>query len=78
MTIQEAKVVDSTHIELSKPIQVSEGSKIMVSVTGVPESDEKRKEWGDASRRSLQRAYGESEPDYSAKMIKEANPDYRS
>jgi hypothetical protein len=45
----------------------------MVSVTGVPESDEKRKEWGDASRRSLQRAYGESEPDYSAKMIKEAN-----
>jgi hypothetical protein len=29
-----------------------------------------------ASAASLQAAYGESEPDYSASMVRENNPDY--
>ena len=35
-----------------------------------------REEWRQLALRSLERAYGEGEPEYSSELIKEPNPEY--
>ena len=76
MVLVEAKVLDSTHLELSKPIAARQGLTVFVSVVESAERDVEQQEWLAASASSLQAAYGESEPDYPASMVKESNPDY--
>ena len=76
MIIVKAKVVDSTHLELSKPIAARKGLTVLVSVAELGDEDAERLQWLAASAESLRAAYGESEPDYSASMVKESNPDY--
>ena len=76
MIILKARVVDSTHLELSQPIDASEGHSVLVSIAESDETDTEREEWVAASETGLQKAYGDSEPDYPASMIKEPNPDY--
>jgi len=71
----EAKVVDSTHLELSKPITERQGKIILVAVAEGGE-DAERQQWLAASTSSLRAVYGESEPDYKSSMIRESNPDY--
>ncbi len=73
----EAKVVDSTHLELSKPIAERQGRIIIVAVAEGGEEDADRQQWLAASASSLHAAYGESEPDYTNSMIRESNPGYR-
>lgn len=78
MVLVEAKVMDSTHLELSKPIEARKGVIVLVSVAESAEKDAERQQWLAASSSSLQMAYGNSEPDYSAGMVRERNPDYGS
>ena len=77
MVLVEAKVVDSTHLELSRPIAARQGLTVFVSVAEPREKDAERQQWLAASASSLQAAYGESEPDYSPSMVRESNPDYQ-
>ena len=51
---------------------------MLVSVAESADKDAERQQWLAASAESLRAAYGESEPDYSASMVKESNPDYGS
>ena len=76
MSLLEARVIDSTHLELSKPIGAAQGETVFVSVTESPEGDPERQQWLAASCDTLQSAYGESEPHYSFSMVRESNPDY--
>ena len=76
MVLVAAKVLDSTHLELSKPIAARQGMTVFVSVAEGSERDSERQQWLAASASSLQAAYGESEPEYSASMVREPNPDY--
>ena len=76
MVLVEAKVVDATHLELSRPITTRQGVTVLVSVAESGERDAERQEWLSASATGLASAYGDSEPDYSASMVKESNPDY--
>ncbi len=76
MVLIEAKVVDSTHLELSKPIEARKGLTVLVSVAEARDRDAERQQWLAASAESLHTAYGESEPEYFASMVKESNPDY--
>ena len=76
MVLVKAKVVDSTHLELSEPIAARKGLTVLVSVAEATDKDAERQQWLAASVESLDTAYGESEPDYSASMVKENNPDY--
>ena len=76
MVLVKAKVVDSTHLELSKPIAAREGLTVLVSVAELGDHDRERNQWLAASAQSLCTAYGKTEPDYSASMVKEMNPDY--
>jgi hypothetical protein len=72
----EARVMDSMHLELSKPIDFKQGRKIMVLVSEALEQDNERWQWIDATTIGLQKAYGHSEPDYTPVMIKEINEGY--
>ncbi len=76
MRIIEAQVLDATHLELTRPIQVPRGSKILISITA-PESDKEHKEWVEMSLQYLQSAYGPDEPDYSLERIKIPNPEFK-
>ncbi len=78
MVLVKAKVVDSTHPELSKPIATHNGLTVLISVAESGDEDAERQQWLTASTASLRSAYGDSEPDYSATMVKESNPEYRT
>ncbi|MCX7016176.1 MAG: hypothetical protein NTW86_27060 [Candidatus Sumerlaeota bacterium] len=76
MVFVEAKVLDATHLELSSPIAAPSGRIVLVTVAEAEPADDERREWLAFSAQSLQSAYGPSEPDYTADMIRESNPEY--
>lgn len=78
MILVEAKVVDSTHLELARPIAAAKGRTVFVSVAESKERDSDRQIWLTASGNALRAAYGESEPDYPLSLVKECNPDYEA
>jgi hypothetical protein len=49
---------------------------VVVSVADPVRSENDVDEWMAVSLKGLALSYGESEPDYSAGMIKEPNPEY--
>lgn len=65
---------DGHHILLDEPYELTSDTKLVVSVIQT-ESDECT-DWNSLSMASLERAYGEDEPEYSLDLIKEANPKY--
>ncbi len=75
MTVLEARMIDATHLELSEPVDLPPGRKLVVSVVEADESCGERQQWLAASEAGLQDAYGDSEPDYSVDLIKEPNPE---
>ena len=76
MVFLEAKVLDSTHLELSRPIAAPSGGMVLVTVSDFGQGDDERREWVAFSALSLRSAYGENEPDYTAERIRENNPEY--
>ena len=76
MTILEARIVDATHLELSKPVDLPTGSKLVISVVELDTEIDQRSQWLAASERALGDAYGDADPDYSLDLIKEPNPEY--
>ncbi len=76
MVFVEAKVIDSTHLELVKPIATPRGRKVLVSVAEPTGEDEERGDWFSLAAQGLQSAYGESEPEYVPSMVKEPNPEF--
>lgn len=77
MVVVEARVIDGTHLELDRPIQVPSGRRLLVCVGEPGDTDDERSNWLAASVASLSAAYGESEPEYSLGMVKESNPEYK-
>jgi len=75
MDIFEARVIDATHLELSRPLTARQGETVRVVVTREDE-DSLRKDWLTTSAASLNAAYGDCEPDYSSTTLREPNPDY--
>ena len=76
MVLLEARVLDSTHLELSRPIAAGRGRTVLVSVAEPAEQDAERRQWFAASAASLQAGYGDSEPEYTLAMVRECNSDY--
>jgi len=73
MVLTEARVIDSTHLELASPIDRPLGSRVVVSVS---DEQEERELWMRASADGLRGAYGDSEPEYTLEMVKERNPEF--
>jgi len=76
MVLVQARVLDSTHLELAKPIAASLGGHVLVVVTESTRADAERQEWLEGSSQSLRNAYGDSEPEYTPSIVREANPGY--
>jgi hypothetical protein len=62
-------------IEPSEPINLPEGTEIIVTIDSRSESG-KDEEWYALSLQGLNRAYSDDEPEYELSQIKEFNPDY--
>ncbi len=75
MVVLEARVVDSTHLELSRPIDTPLGRKVVISVTEAKKDMDEHALWLAASAEGLRSAFGDSEPEYTLDMVKEPNPE---
>ena len=71
----EATVIDARHLQLNRPILIPAGSTVLVTLVSSEESESQT--WLALSAQSLATAYGDDEPDYPAKLVKEPNPDYQ-
>lgn len=56
---------DGTSIRLDEPFDLPEGARLMVTVLEPAGPEDDRAGWIELSARSLARAYGDSEPEYS-------------
>ncbi|MDT5120855.1 MAG: hypothetical protein QOC96_337 [Acidobacteriota bacterium] len=66
---------DGEQILLDEPYKLEPNTKLIITV--LPETlEEERDDWARLSLESLERAYGDDEPEYSLDLIKEANPEY--
>ena len=45
MTVLEARMVDATHLELTEPVDLPRGSRLVVSVVEADEETEERRQW---------------------------------
>jgi len=61
MTVIQAKILDSTHLELSRPISSKRGEAILVSI---PDENEEYPAWRDASMRHFMMAYSDEDAIY--------------
>ena len=71
----EATVIDAQHLQLTQPISIPAGSTVLISLASPEESE--RQAWLPLSAQGLAAAYGDDEPDYSVRLVKEPNPDYQ-
>ena len=78
MVLLEAKVMDSTHLELSRPIAVSRGRSVVIVVAEPAERSDERRQWIEGGAAGLQAAYGDAEPEYTPAMVRESNPGYEA
>jgi len=65
---------DGKQIVLDEPFELEPNMKIVVTI--LPEDDE-REDWARLAMQSLERAYGDNEPEYGLDSIKEWNPEYK-
>lgn len=66
---------DGKHILLDEPFELEPDVELIITV--LPKSsDEGREGWERLALETLERAYGDDEPEYSLDLIKEANPEY--
>ena len=66
---------DGKQILLDEPFELEPNTELMVTI--LPKSlDDEREDWARLALESLERAYGDNEPEYSLDLIKEANPEY--
>ncbi len=66
---------DGEKILLDEPFNIEPNTKLIVTVLQ-KHMNEEREDWIVISQKGLEQAYGKNEPEYSADLIKEANPDY--
>ena len=78
MELIEANVTDATHLELTRPLPAGGRGRVYVLVADPQDGDADHPLWTRASLASLERAYGEDEPEYTLDMVRERNPEYRA
>jgi hypothetical protein len=77
MQIIESQVIDATHLELFRPIQIPPHSRIVVAVLASEDILDEREAWFRFAAEQFQVAYGENEPEYTLDLIREPNPEYK-
>ncbi|HEX8195690.1 MAG TPA: hypothetical protein VF571_05715 [Pyrinomonadaceae bacterium] len=64
---------DGKQIVLDEPFELNQSMKIVVTILS---EDDEREDWARLAMQSLERAYGDDEPEYTLDMIKEWNRNY--
>ena len=77
MEFIEAKVLDENHLKLVRRIEIPAGSKVMVSVVRFDDAENENEVWQQLAAECLAAAYDETEPEYSAQLIKRCNPEFQ-
>ena len=77
MVVMQARVIDSTHLELAEPLQAAQGDPLVVSISEPNDDMAERDAWLLLSADSLGCAYADSDPEYSLAMVRERNPEYK-
>ena len=67
---------DGKQILLDEPYPLTPNATLTVTVLTNEVGNQPTDRWDLLSRSGLNRAYGETEPDYPLSMVKESNPDY--
>jgi hypothetical protein len=67
---------DGEQIRLDEPYELEPNTRLLITVLPEYQSDGEQEAWGYLSAMGLAKAYGDTEPEYSSEMIKEANPEY--
>lgn len=68
---------DGNKIVLDEPFDMEPNTRLIVTILPEEQSDPERDDWANLAMESLERAYGDDEPEYTVDMIKEHNPDYK-
>jgi hypothetical protein len=61
MTVIRAKILDSTHLELSQPLPTPHGKTIVITI---PEEGEEEQLWEEASKKNFLAAYDDQDAIY--------------
>ena len=69
---------DGERICLDEPFDLKRDTKLIETILPRQELDNEHESWLLLSGQRLENAYGENEPEYSLKLIKEVNPDYEA
>lgn len=69
-------IIKQGKIEPLEPINLPEGTKIVLTPLGLSEVE--KNDWYNLSAQGLNLAYGENEPEYTTKNIKKPNPEYEA
>lgn len=65
---------DGERIQIDEPHKLEPGTRLII--TALPQDDEIF--WSQLAQIGLERAYGDSEPEYAFEMVREVNPDYET
>lgn len=68
---------DGDKIVLDEPFDMEPNTRLIVTILSKEQSDPEREDWANLAMESLERAYGDDEPEYTLDMIKEFNPEYK-
>jgi len=69
---------DGERICLDEEFELEPNSKLIVTVLPKEETDTEPESWLNLSGQTLERAYGEDEPEYFPGLLKEVNPSYEA
>lgn len=69
---------DGNHICLDETFELEPNTKLIVTIIPKKQPDGEHEEWLKLSSQMLKQAYAEDEPEYSANLIKEKNPNYET
>jgi hypothetical protein len=69
---------DGERICLGEKFDLKPDTKLIVTILPEEESDIERESWLRLSSQTLERAYGEDEPEYPSDLLKEVNPSYEA
>ena len=67
---------DGEQIRLDEPFDLEPNTRLIVTVLPREMAEDARQDWLLLSAQGLGAAYGDNEPEYTADLVREANPEY--
>lgn len=71
-------IIKQGKIEPLETINLPEGTKLLITPLSSSQTEDEAKDWYNLSAQGLNLAYGEDEPEYTFKNIKQYNSDYEA